>query len=254
LVEWLRHLLIICRSQWPCGLKCKSAGARLLRLWVRIPPGAWIFVCCECCVSSARGLCDELIARPEESYRLWCVVVCDLETSWMRRPWPTEGCHAKNKQINLDNLNLSVRWVAVPPPPPPPCAACCNAILHKCPLNDFWDCTGTCDVSYLARTVNYSYPTSACLWVLYKDIKRNASSLKLCRLCDHNREGGGAQKPFLFRPALCILMLWTVTTGDADLWNIFVNEPLEIFLGNISLPQLCYNASNNVTWPHWLSL
>ena len=26
-----------------------------------------------------RGLCDELIIRPEESYRMWCVVVCDLE-------------------------------------------------------------------------------------------------------------------------------------------------------------------------------
>jgi len=26
-----------------------------------------------------RGLCDELITRPEESYRVWCVVVCDLE-------------------------------------------------------------------------------------------------------------------------------------------------------------------------------
>jgi len=30
-------------------------------------------------VLSGRGLCDELITRPEESYRLWCVVVCDLE-------------------------------------------------------------------------------------------------------------------------------------------------------------------------------
>jgi hypothetical protein len=28
-----------------------------------------------------RGLCDELITRPEESYRRRCVVVCDLETS-----------------------------------------------------------------------------------------------------------------------------------------------------------------------------
>ena len=28
---------------------------------------------------SGRGLYDELITRPEESYRLWCVVVCDLE-------------------------------------------------------------------------------------------------------------------------------------------------------------------------------
>jgi len=39
-------------------------------------------------VSSVRGLCDELITRPEESYRLWCVIVCDLETSRMRRLWP----------------------------------------------------------------------------------------------------------------------------------------------------------------------
>jgi len=43
------------------------------------------------CVLSGRGLCDELITRPEMSYRLWCVVMCDLETSWMRRPWPTGG-------------------------------------------------------------------------------------------------------------------------------------------------------------------
>jgi hypothetical protein len=28
---------------------------------------------------TGRGLCNELITRPEESYRLWCVVVCDLE-------------------------------------------------------------------------------------------------------------------------------------------------------------------------------
>ena len=38
-------------------------------------------VFCECCVLSGRGLCDELITRPEESYRLWRVVVCDQETS-----------------------------------------------------------------------------------------------------------------------------------------------------------------------------
>jgi hypothetical protein len=48
-----------------------------------------------------RGLCDELITRPEESYRLWCVVVCDLETSRMRWPWPALGRGAtetNNKQ------------------------------------------------------------------------------------------------------------------------------------------------------------
>jgi len=40
-----------------------------------------MFVCCECCVLSGRGLCDGLITRPEESYWLWRVVVCDQETS-----------------------------------------------------------------------------------------------------------------------------------------------------------------------------
>jgi len=38
-------------------------------------------VCCDYCVLSGRGLCDELITRPEEYYRLWCVVVFDLEIS-----------------------------------------------------------------------------------------------------------------------------------------------------------------------------
>ena len=36
---------------------------------------------------SGRGLCDELITRPEESYRLWRVVVCDLETPRMDAPY-----------------------------------------------------------------------------------------------------------------------------------------------------------------------
>jgi len=50
---------------------------------------------------SGRGLCDGLITRPEESYWLWCVVVCDLEISWMRRPWPTGGLLRQIKKKNL---------------------------------------------------------------------------------------------------------------------------------------------------------
>jgi len=53
----------------------------LLRSWVRIPPGVWMFVCCECCVLSGRGLCDGLITRPKKSYRLWRVVLCNQESS-----------------------------------------------------------------------------------------------------------------------------------------------------------------------------
>jgi hypothetical protein len=30
---------------------------------------------------SGRGLYDKPMTRREESYRLWCVIVCDLETS-----------------------------------------------------------------------------------------------------------------------------------------------------------------------------
>jgi hypothetical protein len=42
------------------------------------------------CVIS-RGLCDGLITGPEESYRLWYVVVFDHEASITERPWPTGG-------------------------------------------------------------------------------------------------------------------------------------------------------------------
>jgi hypothetical protein len=45
-----------------------------------------MFVFCECYVLSGRGLRDKPITCPEESQRLWCVVVCDLETSGTRRP------------------------------------------------------------------------------------------------------------------------------------------------------------------------
>jgi hypothetical protein len=88
-----RHLfhlkLVRCWSQ--AAARCASATARLLRLWVRIPLRAWMFVCCECCVLSGRGLCDELITRPEESYRLWRVVVFDQETSNTKRLKPATG-------------------------------------------------------------------------------------------------------------------------------------------------------------------
>ena len=98
--------IIACRSHWLLGLRRGSEATCLLRLWVRILPGAWMSVYCECCVLSGRGLCDGLITRPEESYRLWCVAECDLQTSWMRRPWPTAGLlrqkqNKTNKTVTL---------------------------------------------------------------------------------------------------------------------------------------------------------
>jgi hypothetical protein len=62
-----------------------------------------VSVSCECCVLSGRGLCDELITRPEESYRLWCVSnVCDRETSTKRGgPGPYRAVEPYKKKILL---------------------------------------------------------------------------------------------------------------------------------------------------------
>jgi hypothetical protein len=43
------------------------------------PTGGMEVFCCVCCMLSGRGLCYEMTTRPEESYRMWCVVVCDHE-------------------------------------------------------------------------------------------------------------------------------------------------------------------------------
>jgi len=48
---------------------------------------------------SGRGLCDGLITRPEESYRLCCVVVCDLETSRMGAPYIYDISHLRVNAI-----------------------------------------------------------------------------------------------------------------------------------------------------------
>jgi len=56
-----------------------------------------MFVCCECYVLSGRGLCDGLITRPEESYRLRCVIVCDQEASKTRRLKPATGLWKYNQ-------------------------------------------------------------------------------------------------------------------------------------------------------------
>ena len=65
-----------CRSQWPlacwdCGFESHRGHGCLSVL----------------CVLSGSGLSDELITRPEESYQLWCVVVCDLATSLTLWAW-----------------------------------------------------------------------------------------------------------------------------------------------------------------------
>jgi hypothetical protein len=70
------------------GLRRETASARLLGLWVRIPPGAWMFVCCECCVLSGR-----YVRRADHSSRgvlpnVVCLnVIVILENEEALTPW-----------------------------------------------------------------------------------------------------------------------------------------------------------------------
>ena len=48
-------------TNWDCGFESRQ--------------GAWMCVCCECCVLSGTGLCNELITHPEKPYQLLCVWV-----------------------------------------------------------------------------------------------------------------------------------------------------------------------------------
>jgi hypothetical protein len=101
------------QSRWPRGLRHSSVATGLLRLWVWISPGAWMFIWCDCCVLSGRDLCNKPITHPEESYQLWCVVVCDLETSWMRRPWSHWGGGAVVPKTNKQTLFYMIAEVYV---------------------------------------------------------------------------------------------------------------------------------------------
>ena len=77
-----------CRSQWSRRLRRRSAAARLLRLWVWIPPGAWTsvvsIVCCQVEVSatdwslSSRGVLLTVVRRYVWSTRVGTLIVATI--------------------------------------------------------------------------------------------------------------------------------------------------------------------------------
>jgi hypothetical protein len=99
--QYTDNTLCLHRFEWPRDLRRRSVAVRLLGLWVRIPPETLMSVSCKWCVLSGRALYDELITRPEESYRLCCVVICNLETSIMRRQWPVLGRSVTEGKSNV---------------------------------------------------------------------------------------------------------------------------------------------------------
>ena len=65
-----KHLILTAvnyksQFQWPLRLRRRSAAVRLLGLWVRMPPGAWMCVSFECRVLSGKGLCVGLRSLTE---------------------------------------------------------------------------------------------------------------------------------------------------------------------------------------------
>ena len=96
---FLRAFLLCRRFRWPRGLRRGSAVARLLGLRVRIPPGAWIFVSCDCYVLCRSVRRAGFLSRefPPSAGVCVCVCVCVISCNnkaphllWVGRCWSTK--------------------------------------------------------------------------------------------------------------------------------------------------------------------
>jgi hypothetical protein len=67
------------QSQWPRGLGDNFATDRLLRLWVRISAGAWMFVSCVVCCQVEVSVSNRRLVH--RSAAECGAIVCDIETS-----------------------------------------------------------------------------------------------------------------------------------------------------------------------------
>ena len=89
------------------SIRCPVAERSMARVCSRSTAGisssklaeAWVFGC-RCLLSSGRCVFGGPIIHPEESYRLWCLIMCDLKTSVVSKSWPALGCCAKKGIIN----------------------------------------------------------------------------------------------------------------------------------------------------------
>jgi hypothetical protein len=96
-------MCLMCRSQWPRGLRRGSAAARLVGLWVRIPwrHGCLALVSVVCCQVQVSGASRSLFQRSPTGCVCVCLIVCDPETFKMRRSRPRVGLLRHRKGMCL---------------------------------------------------------------------------------------------------------------------------------------------------------
>jgi hypothetical protein len=113
-----------CSLRWPRGLRDRTAAPRLLGLWVRIPPRAWMSLCCECSINCQVGLCVKGRSLARMSPIECGVSECDLSTTTTRRPRPTtavepyknvspDQCRRYKQPITSNKITYSVMFVVV---------------------------------------------------------------------------------------------------------------------------------------------
>ena len=113
---------------------------------------------------SGRGLCDELITRPEESCRLCCVVVCDLETSRMGAPYIYDISRLKVKVLPVEKavvLSYSLQSLTACSKTFPRIIPILGPIRHDSPLTGLFGVV-LCIVCFVSFCVLF-----LCKYVLY---------------------------------------------------------------------------------------
>ena len=114
----------------PSGRAVLDVGLRRLACWdCRFEShrghGRLSLVCVVSCQVEVSATSWSLVQEP---YRLWCVVVCDLETSRMRRPWPTGGL-LRQKQTKKQTKHIYIYiYILVPVDSSP--VACTTTLLQ----------------------------------------------------------------------------------------------------------------------------
>jgi len=177
-------------------------------------------VCCDCCVLSGRGRYDGLITRPEESYQLWRVVVCDQETSKTRRLKPTTGLWkiqpqwvvTPGKQTNklecnsfLHSINKTV----------PPCLTFATKLTRK--QNDFCvyqeDKLGVIKRKKVECLINVNCPVyRPCFSIVQRPHPSNSITI-----CDH-RYLPGRRNPKLTQ----------ILSASSPCWLLLIPAPLNL--------------------------